>query len=206
VRPVENGLACPSDRSNLFLALYGPRFKTLRQYFHRTPELEHVGIWEIAHIRPLPRTQRVVFCPVNGTVWRDCNDVAGRRFPFKLPYSRRNITEHPPRRTRSTASNKRSPSWRGLLLLPEDSWSSNPWVRPEHGAAVRQTRVARGSEAAGQSHPLREQQHRAPLEGGLCALHGLCALSFTTALPRRYKTSTSRCPRDRVSESRPAYR
>ena len=59
MRPVENAPACQSELSNLFLMLHGPRFKTLSQQFKRTPELEHLGIWEIADMRLLPvRTQR----------------------------------------------------------------------------------------------------------------------------------------------------
>ncbi len=62
--------------------------------------------------------------------------------------------EHASPMTQPTASYKKAP-FQGAFLLPRDSWSSNPWVRTEHGAAVRQMRAARGSEAAGQSHPLR---------------------------------------------------
>ena len=49
-RPAENGSACRSERSNWFLVLYVPLFKTLWQYSERTSELELIGIWEIAHI------------------------------------------------------------------------------------------------------------------------------------------------------------
>lgn len=54
MRPGETGSAFRSGRSNSFSALYGPRFRTLWKKSERTPEREHVGIWENAHISKSP--------------------------------------------------------------------------------------------------------------------------------------------------------
>ena len=69
MRPVENGLACQSERCNLFSVLHEQRFNTPWQYSDRTLEPEHVGIWDFADIGLVPqRRQRVVFYPVNGAL------------------------------------------------------------------------------------------------------------------------------------------
>ena len=63
---MEIGSACRSERSNWFLVLYVPRFKTLWQWFERTPESEHVDIWEIAHIgRTVPEGAREQLPPLS---------------------------------------------------------------------------------------------------------------------------------------------
>ena len=85
---MENGSACRSERSNLFSVLRGPRFKTLRQCFDRTPESEHMAIWEIAHIRLLIlRTHRVVLCPVNGAAVSGAAKRQSQPLRNKIPFA-----------------------------------------------------------------------------------------------------------------------